>query len=70
MPGRPRLAPPMYMHLQPRTMFHLARLAYLIVPLLVALPALLIVTLGPAGRGCDAAKGPQLVQQAPPAPGC
>lgn len=51
-------------------MFHLARLAYLLVPLLVALPALLIVTLGPAGRGCDAAKGPQLVQQAPPAQGC
>jgi hypothetical protein len=31
---------------KPRTMFYLTRLAYLLVPLLVALPALLIVSLG------------------------
>jgi hypothetical protein len=44
----PRLATPMPTHLKPRTMFYLARLAYLLVPLMVALPALLIATLSQA----------------------
>lgn len=38
----------MPLHLKPRTMFYLARLAYLLVPLMVALPALLVATLGHA----------------------
>lgn len=38
----------MPLYLSSRTMFYLARLAYLLVPLMVALPALLIATLSQA----------------------